>query len=150
MALSYEGLAWITGAAIVLGGALPDGRILMIALLYSVGAHGIMTLNDFKSVEGDLTMGIRSLPVQLGRERAAWVACLFMLLPQFVVIGRMLHWALPLSAAAVTVVLLAQILAMKKLLSDPKKLAPWYNATGVSLYVLGMMGAALGLGGWLT
>jgi chlorophyll synthase len=150
VALSYEGLAWITGAAIVLGGALPDGRILMIALLYSVGAHGIMTLNDFKSVEGDLTMGIRSLPVQLGRERAAWVACLFMLLPQFVVIGLMLHWALPLSAAAVTVVLLAQILAMKKLLSDPKKLAPWYNATGVSLYVLGMMGAALGLGGWLT
>jgi len=150
VALSYEGLAWITGAAIVLGGALPDGRILMIALLYSVGAHGIMTLNDFKSVEGDLTMGIRSLPVQLGRERAAWVACLFMLLPQFAVIGLMLHWSLPLSAVAVTVVVLAQILAMKKLLSDPKKLAPWYNATGVSLYVLGMMGAALGLGGWLT
>ena len=73
-----------------------------------------------------------------------------MLLPQFVVIGLMLHWSLPLSAAAVTVVVLAQILAMKKLLSDPKKLAPWYNATGVSLYVLGMMGAALGLGGWLT
>ena len=150
VALSYEGLAWITGAAIVLGGALPDGRILMIALLYSVGAHGIMTLNDFKSVEGDLTMGIRSLPVQLGRERAAWVACLFMLLPQFAVIGLMLHWSLPLSAVAVTVVVLAQILAMKKLLSDPKKLAPWYNATGVSLYVLGMMGAAVGLGGWLT
>jgi len=150
VALSYEGLAWITGAAIVLGGALPDGRILMIALLYSVGAHGIMTLNDFKSVEGDLTMGIRSLPVQLGRERAAWVACLFMLLPQFAVIGLMLHWSLPLSTVAVTVVVLAQILAMKKLLSDPKKLAPWYNATGVSLYVLGMMGAALGLGGWLT
>ena len=150
MALSYEGLAWVTGAAIVLGGALPEGPILMIALLYSVGAHGIMTLNDFKSVEGDMTMGIRSLPVQLGRERAAWVACLFMLLPQFVVIGLMLHWSLPLSAAAVTVVVLAQILAMKKLLSDPKKLAPWYNATGVSLYVLGMMGAALGLGGWLT
>ena len=150
VALSYEGLAWVTGAAIVLGGALPEGPILMIALLYSVGAHGIMTLNDFKSVEGDMTMGIRSLPVQLGRERAAWVACLFMLLPQFVVIGLMLHWSLPLSAAAVTVVVLAQILAMKKLLSDPKKLAPWYNATGVSLYVLGMMGAALGLGGWLT
>ena len=122
----------------------------MIALLYSVGAHGIMTLNDFKSVEGDMTMGIRSLPVQLGRERAAWVACLFMLLPQFVVIGLMLHWSLPLSAAVVTVVLLAQILAMKKLLSDPKNLAPWYNATGVSLYVSGMMGTALGLGGWLT
>ncbi len=150
VALSYEGLAWVTGAAIVLGGALPDGRILLIALLYSVGAHGIMTLNDFKSVEGDLKMGIRSLPAQLGRERAAWVACLFMLIPQIAVTGLLLRWHLPLSATAVTVVLLAQVLAMKKLLTDPRQLAPWYNATGVSLYVLGMMGAAIGLGGWLV
>ena len=87
VALSYEGLAWITGAAIVLGGALPPTPILIIALLYSIGAHGIMTLNDFKSVEGDLKMGIRSLPAQLGRERAAKVACVFMLLPQTVVIA---------------------------------------------------------------
>jgi len=150
VALSYEGLAWITGAAIVLGGALPDGRVLLIALLYSVGAHGIMTLNDFKSVEGDLTMGIRSLPAQLGRERAAWVACVFMLLPQLVVIGLLIDWQLLPSAAAVTGVVVAQILAMKKLLTDPKLLAPWYNATGVSLYVLGMMGTAIGLGGWLA
>ena len=87
VALSYEGLAWITGAAIVLGGDLPPTPILVIALLYSIGAHGIMTLNDFKSVEGDLQMGIRSLPAQLGRERAAKVACVFMLLPQLVVIA---------------------------------------------------------------
>ena len=46
--------------------------------LYSVGAHGIMTLNDFKSVEGDRRMGIDSLPVLLGVERAARVACLVM------------------------------------------------------------------------
>ncbi len=150
VALSYEGLAWITGAAIVLGSALPDGRVLLVALLYSVGAHGIMTLNDFKSVEGDLTMGIRSLPAQLGRERAAWVACLFMLLPQLVVIGLLIEWQLLPSAAAVTGVVVAQMLAMKKLLTDPKQLAPWYNATGVSLYVLGMMGTAIGLGGWLA
>jgi chlorophyll synthase len=150
VALSYEGLAWITGAAIVLGGALPDGRVLLVALLYSVGAHGIMTLNDFKSVEGDLTMGIRSLPAQLGRKRAAWIACLFMLLPQLVVIGLLIDWQLLPSAAAVTGVVIAQILAMKKLLTDPKLLAPWYNATGVSLYVLGMMGTAIGLGGWLA
>ena len=148
--LSYEGLAWVTGAAIVLGGDLPSGPILIIALLYSIGAHGIMTLNDFKSVEGDLKMGIRSLPAQLGRERAAWVACLFMLVPQLVVVGLLLHWQLSLFAAAVGAVVVAQLLAMKRLLSDPRRLAPWYNATGVSLYVLGMMSAAIGLGGWLA
>ena len=150
VALSYEGLAWVTGAAIVLGGALPSSPILIIALLYSTGAHGIMTLNDFKSVEGDLKLGIRSLPAQLGRERAARVACLFMLLPQLIVIALLMSWQLNISAGAVAIVVVAQLLCMKRLLSDPERLAPWYNATGVSLYVLGMMSAALGLGGWLT
>ncbi|MDA9711290.1 chlorophyll synthase ChlG [Luminiphilus sp.] len=150
VALSYEGLAWVTGAAIVLGGALPSGPILIVSLLYSVGAHGIMTLNDFKSVEGDLKLGIRSLPAQLGRERAASVSCAFMLLPQLIVIALLLIWQLNLSAGIVACVVVAQLLCMRRLLSDPKSLAPWYNATGVSLYVLGMMGAALGLGGWLT
>ena len=150
VALSYEGLAWVTGAAIVLGGTLPPAPILLIALLYSVGAHGIMTLNDFKSVEGDLALGIRSLPAQLGRERAARVACAFMLLPQLVVIGLLWHWHLEAFAAAVGIVVVLQLVAMKRLLTDPRQLAPWYNATGVSLYVLGMMFTALGLGGWLA
>ena len=150
VAISYEGLAWITGAAIVIGGDLPAEPILLIALLYSIGAHGIMTLNDFKSVEGDLTMGIRSLPAQLGPTRAARVACLFMLLPQLFVILLLVRWGLMPFALAVSLVVVAQLLAMRKLLRDPKQFAPWYNATGVSLYVLGMMAVAIGLGGWLA
>ena len=150
VAISYEGLAWITGAAIVIGGDLPAQPILLIALLYSIGAHGIMTLNDFKSVEGDLTMGIRSLPAQLGPTRAARVACLFMLLPQIIVILLLVRWGLTPFALAVSGVVVAQCLAMRKLLQDPKQFAPWYNATGVSLYVLGMMAVAIGLGGWLV
>ena len=149
VAISYEGLAWITGAAIVIGGDLPAQPILLIALLYSIGAHGIMTLNDFKSVEGDLTMGIRSLPAQLGPTRAARVACLFMLLPQLIVILLLVRWGLMPFALAVSLVVVAQLLSMRKLLRDPKQFAPWYNATGVSLYVLGMMAVAIGLGGWL-
>jgi chlorophyll/bacteriochlorophyll a synthase len=149
VAISYEGLAWITGAAIVIGGDLPPQPILLIALLYSIGAHGIMTLNDFKSVEGDLTMGIRSLPAQLGPTRAARVACLFMLLPQLIVTLLLVHWSLTPFALIVSGVVIAQLLAMRKLLRDPKQFAPWYNATGVSLYVLGMMAVAIGLGGWM-
>ena len=150
VAISYEGLAWITGAAIVIGGDLPAEPILLIALLYSIGAHGIMTLNDFKSVEGDLAMGIRSLPAQLGPTRAARVACLFMLLPQLIVILLLVRWGLMPFALAVSLMVVAQLLAMRKLLRDPKQFAPWYNATGVSLYVLGMMAVAIGLGGWLA
>ena len=68
--LCYEGLAWVTGAAIMAHGSLPDWRIFAIAALYSAGAHGIMTLNDFKSVEGDREMGIGSLPVATRRSQS--------------------------------------------------------------------------------
>ena len=54
--LAYEGLPWFTGAAVVAAG-LPDARIITLAILYSLGAHGIMTLNDFKSIEGDRRLG---------------------------------------------------------------------------------------------
>ena len=68
--LCYEGLPWITAAAIMSAEA-PSWQVLAIALLYSAGAHGIMTLNDFKSIGGDRVSGVNSLPVLLGAERAA-------------------------------------------------------------------------------
>ncbi len=103
--LSYEGLAWMTGAAVMIGGALPPATILVLAALYSLGAHGIMTLNDFKSVRGDQRMGIKSLPVQLGIDGAARVACLVMALPQAVVVGLLWYWQHPVHAAAVLALL---------------------------------------------
>ncbi len=136
---SYEGLAWITGAAVLLSGTMPNEKILLIAVLYSIGAHGIMTLNDFKSVQGDLKMGIRSVPAQLGVDKAAKLACVFMAVPQIFVIGLLLQWQQPTHALAVAVVLFLQFIAMIRLVKNPEKLAPWYNATGVTLYVSGMM-----------
>jgi chlorophyll/bacteriochlorophyll a synthase len=82
---SYEGIAWVTGAAVMAGGIMPDARSLALAALYSVGTHGIMTLNDFKAVDGDRQMGVRSLPVQLGVQNAARVACAVMVLSQLAV-----------------------------------------------------------------
>ena len=142
--LCYEGLPWFTGAAVMTASA-PDARIVIIALLYSIGAHGIMTLNDFKSVEGDKRMGIDSLPVLLGVERAARFACWVMALPQVVVVGLLLHWNRPLYAIAVTVLLAAQILLMAHLLKSPRARAPWYNGSGISCYVLGMLVSAFAL-----
>jgi chlorophyll synthase len=136
--LCYEGLPWFTAAAIMSGGR-PGWPIVVVALLYSTGAHGIMTLNDFKSLEGDRKTGIASLPVQLGPERAAILACVIMVLAQLAVIVLLGTWQRPLHAAAVTVSLVVQIVLMRRLLRSPRELAPWYNATGVSLYVLGML-----------
>jgi chlorophyll synthase len=139
---SYEGLAWVTGAAVMLGGALPPWPSLVMALLYSVGAHGIMTLNDFKAMKGDAAMGIRSLPVQLGATRAAQVASVVMAAPQLVVVGLLARWDRPLFAAAVAVLVVAQIVMMLRLTADPVGKALWYSGFGVPLYVLGMMVSA--------
>ena len=144
--LCYEGLPWFTGAAVLTMGA-PSAQIVAIALLYALGAHGIMTLNDFKALEGDRATGLASLPVTLGPDRAARVACWIMALPQLGVIALLLTWGAGLHAAAIAVGLALQALAMRRLLRDPKALAPWYNGTGVLLYVAGMMVAAFALRG---
>lgn len=144
--LSYETLPWITGAAVLSAGA-PRPEVLLIALLYGIGAHGIMTLNDFKALEGDRQMGVNSLPVTLGPERAARLACWVMALPQVAVIGLLLAWGRPVHAALIGLALLAQGAAMRVMLRDPRAKAPWYNGTGVLLYILGMMAAAVALRG---
>ena len=147
-ALSYEGLSWFTGASVMLG-ALPNATVLIVLLLYSLGAHGIMTLNDFKAVEGDKATGLRSLPVTLGVRPAAIFACVVMALAQVAVVGILFAHTLTLSAAIVLLFTLLQLILMVRLVGDPAKYAPWYNATGVSLYVFGMLAAALGLGGYI-
>ena len=146
--LCYEGLPWFTAAAAMLAGRPPE-EVIILALLYSVGAHGIMTLNDFKAVEGDRMMGIGSLPVKLGEANAALLACVVMAIPQVIVAGLLLHWQRPLYAAIVAASVALQILCMLRLVKDPKKFAPWYNGTGVTLYVLGMLAAAIAIRGGL-
>ncbi len=144
--LSYEGLPWFTGAAVLLQAA-PRFEIVIIALLYSIGAHGIMTLNDFKALEGDRQHGVRSLPVVLGPEVAAKIACTVMGMAQALVIPLLALWGKPWHALGVFAVLLLQIAAMRVLFRDPKGKAPWYNGTGVVLYVTGMMISAFALRG---
>ncbi|MEO0917863.1 MAG: chlorophyll synthase ChlG, partial [Pseudomonadota bacterium] len=117
--LSYETLPWLTGAAVLSAGA-PAWPIVAIAVLYGVGAHGIMTLNDFKALEGDRQTGVNSLPVTLGPERAARMACWVMAVPQVAVIALLVAWDRPLHALGVMAVLVGQAAAMRVMLRDPK------------------------------
>jgi len=141
---AYESLPWMTAAAAALG-ALPPGPILAVALLYGLGAHGIMTINDFKAIEGDRQMGVRSLPVQLGARRAALVASLVMAVPQAIVVAILFALAMPWHAAAIAVLLLVQAVAMVRFVGNPLKYDVWFSAIGVGLYVTGMMIAAFAL-----
>jgi chlorophyll/bacteriochlorophyll a synthase len=144
VAICYEGLPWFTGAA-AMAASLPSWRIIVVALLYSLGAHGIMTLNDFKSIDGDRRVGVRSLPVQLGVTRSVELACVSMAVPQFFVVALLLWLGHPAYSAIVAALLLAQVLLMGRLLKSPRDRAAWYNATGTSLYVIGMVVSAVAL-----
>ncbi len=142
IAITMSLLALVIGWQLGIWGFL---NIVLIASLYAVGAHGIMTLNDFKALEGDKQTGINSLPVKFGPDKAAKIACWVMTTPQLIVVMLMASWGAIEHAMVVSCLVAGQFLAMRRLLKDPLKLAPWYNATGVLMFVLGMMVCAFGL-----
>jgi chlorophyll synthase len=135
-------LGLVTGAAVMLGERVPPTPVLCLALLYSLGAHGIMTLNDFKAVEGDRHMGVRSLPVQLGVEGAARVACWAMVLPQVVVVGLLMAWGQVAHALGVLGLILGQLPLMGVFVRQPVAKALMLSGFGVPLFVAGMMVSA--------
>jgi chlorophyll/bacteriochlorophyll a synthase len=145
--LCYEGFAWTIGAAVMAGGAMPEPRSLALALLYSVSAHGIMTLNDFTSIQGDRQMGIGSLPVLLGIDNAARAACSIMIAPQLLVVGLLALWQRPPHALTVAALIASQLLLMRRFRHDPTANAVWYSGFGVPLLLIGMMVSAFGLRG---
>ena len=144
--LCYEGLPWFAAAAVMLGG-LPGTPVIVLALLYSVGAHGIMTLNDFKAIEGDKVMNVRTLPVQLGVQGAARWACVVMALPQLVVMAYLARLGDAIAAGTVGVLLLVQLILMARFVRAPVERATWFSGFGVTLYVLGMLASAFAIRG---
>ena len=147
VALCYEGLPWFTGVAILTSG-FPQAQIIFVAAIYAFGAFGIMTLNDFKAIEGDAKMGIRSLPVLLGLKKAGIIACSVMVLAQMIIAIFLFAFNMLGFSMIICVLLILQIMAMFKMMKNPKELVPWYNGTGVLLYVSGMMITAFAVGSY--
>jgi chlorophyll synthase len=61
------------------------------------------------------------------------------------VIALLLSWGDRIHAGIVAVLLVVQLELMVRLLRSPRERATWYSATGVSLYVLGMLVSAFAL-----
>lgn len=140
VAISYEGLAWMAGHGAF--GTLTTVS-LILALLYSFGAHGIMSINDFKSMAGDKLSGIRSIPVMYGPNVAAKLIILTMNLAQIGVILSLFAWGRPLAASINTLLLLIQIPLQRSFLRDPIENHIKFSAIGVNFFVWGMLVAAL-------
>ena len=141
-AFAYEGFAWVAGAAIF--GHITTGT-LVLASLYSLGSHGLMTLNDFKSYEGDKRLGLRSLPVMLGLDGALRAAFAFIDVFQVLAIAYVFAHRMWLAGGVMLALFLIQIPMQRKLATDPKGLAPWYCASAIPPFVWGMLVAALAL-----
>jgi chlorophyll synthase len=139
-AFAYEGFAWIAGAAAF--GHVSQGTI-VLASLYSLGSHGLMTLNDFKSVAGDRALGLRSIPAMLGIEGALRAAFLFIDVFQVLAIGYVLWHQAWIAAGVMLVLFLVQLPMQRKMATDPATLAPWYCASAIPPFVWGMLAAAL-------
>lgn len=141
VAISYEGLAWLAGH-LAFAPLTPFSVIL--ALLYSFGAHGIMSINDYKSIEGDKLSGIRTIPVQYGPKGAAWLIVATMNLAQIGVIVAFLIWGQMIAAAAIVFVMFVQFPIQRRFIQDPQEMFLKFSAIGVTFFVWGMLVAAIG------
>lgn len=141
-AFSYEGLAWLAGAATF--GPITTGTV-VLACAFSLGAHGLMTLNDFKSLEGDRELGLRSIPATLGVRNALIVAIVFVNVFQAAAMAYVLSHGQWIPAAVMNLLLIAQLPMQAKLARDPKRYAPWYCASAIPPFCWSMLTAAIAL-----
>ncbi|MCB8960981.1 MAG: chlorophyll synthase ChlG [Ardenticatenales bacterium] len=141
-AFSYEGLAWMAGHVAFASLTWPS---VLIAILYSLGAHGIMSINDYKSMAGDREGGLLTIPVRYGPQRAAWLILATMNVAQLAVIAAFVYWGHGWIALVIALILLAQLPTQRAFVQQPEENYLKFSAIGVSFYVWGMMAAAIGL-----
>jgi chlorophyll synthase len=142
VAISYEGLAWMAGH---LAFAELTGASILVALFYSFGAHGIMSINDYKSIVGDRIAGIRTIPVLYGPKKAAWLIVMTMNLAQLGVLAAFVVWGKWWIVGLIVVIMVLQLPIQKQFIQKPTEMYLKFSAIGVSFFVWGMMVAAVGL-----
>ncbi|MEB3294049.1 MAG: chlorophyll synthase ChlG [Synechococcales bacterium] len=141
---SYIALPWWAGHALF-GDLNPT--IMILTLFYSLAGLGIAVVNDFKSVEGDRQLGLKSLPVMFGISTAAWI-CVFMIdVFQVGIAAYLLSIHQNLYATILLLLVIPQITFQDMyFLRDPLKNDVKYQASAQPFLVLGMLVAGLALG----
>ncbi len=143
VAFSYLVYPWLSGE-VTYRGEITTGSI-VIAFCYALASTGTMTVNDFKSIEGDKRVGIRTLPVVYGETRAAVIAALLINIGQIAAALYMLSLGKWANAALAGAFVVPQIFLQRKLIESPRTRDVWYNALAQNFLVAGMMVCALGL-----
>jgi len=141
---SYIALPWWAGHALF--GEL-NWKVLVLTLIYSLAGLGIAIVNDFKSVEGDRQLGLKSLPVMFGVTTAAWICVLMIDVFQGFMAAYLVSIHENLYAAILVLLIIPQITFQDMyFLRDPLKNDVKYQASAQPFLVLGMLVVGLALG----
>lgn len=141
---SYIALPWWAGHALF--GQL-NWTIVVLTLFYSLAGLGIAVVNDFKSVEGDEKLGLKSIPVMFGIKTAAWVCVIMIDVFQAGIAGYLISIDQQLYATILLLLIIPQITFQDMyFLRDPLKNDVKYQASAQPFLVLGMLVAGLALG----
>lgn len=141
---SYIALPWWAGHALF--GDL-NWTIVVLTLFYSLAGLGIAVVNDFKSVEGDRQLGLKSLPVMFGVTTAAWICVLMIDLFQGGIAAYLMGIRQNLYGVLLVLLIIPQITFQDMyFLRDPLENDVKYQASAQPFLVLGMLVTGLALG----
>ena len=141
---SYIALPWWAGHALF--GEL-NGTIMILTLIYSLAGLGIAVVNDFKSVEGDRQLGLKSLPVMFGITTAAWICVIMIDLFQAGIAGYLIYIHQQFYATLVLLLVIPQITFQDMyFLRNPLENDVKYQASAQPFLVIGMLVTGLALG----
>ncbi len=141
---SYIAFPWWAGHALF--GEL-NWTIAGLTLFYSFAGLGIAIINDFKSVEGDKTLGLKSLPVMFGIGTAAWICVLMIDVFQAGIAGYLISIHENFYATVLMLLIIPQIMFQDMyFLRNPLENDVKYQASGQPFLVLGMLVVAIALG----
>ena len=141
---SYIALPWWAGQALF--GQL-TWTTALLTLAYSLAGLGIAVVNDFKSVEGDRTLGLQSLPVVFGIKKASWISAAMIDLFQLAMVAVLIGIGQHLAAVLLVFLIVPQITFQDIwLLRDPVSYDVKYQASAQPFLVLGMLVTALAIG----
>ncbi|MGK7907588.1 MAG: chlorophyll synthase ChlG [Synechococcus sp.] len=140
---SYIALPWWAGHALF--GEL-NATVIVLTLIYSIAGLGIAVVNDFKSVEGDRELGLQSLPVVFGVEKAAWISASTIDIFQLGMAGFLVYVGENLLATVLVFLVIPQIVLQDMyFLRNPVENDVKYQASAQPFLVLGMLVMAFGM-----
>ena len=147
VAVSYLIIPWVAGEiayrhSFSLHSLQPS---VIVAALFTIASTGTMTINDFKSIEGDRQVGIRTLPVVFGEQKAALIASVLINAGQLMAAGYMLIRGLPSYALVVAALVIPQFLLQFSLVRSPRTMDVRYNAIAQNFLVAGMLVCAFAI-----